>query len=92
MCVCCGQSKLSCALTGPEATDALPAHAPVLAAAGQRYFCALEQVVHCLNDLSAAALDLPPGFFDEFYTPPDCALRLAHYPPLPIDIAPGQLR
>jgi isopenicillin N synthase-like dioxygenase len=56
------------------------------------YHKALEQVLHALNDMSAAALDLAPGFFDRFHAPADCSLRLAHYPPSGADAAAGALR
>eukprot|EP00927_Polykrikos_kofoidii_P050205 TRINITY_DN44125_c0_g1_i1.p1 TRINITY_DN44125_c0_g1~~TRINITY_DN44125_c0_g1_i1.p1 ORF type:complete len:395 (-),score=60.09 TRINITY_DN44125_c0_g1_i1:309-1376(-) len=61
----------------------LPAHAPGLAVVGAEYFAALEAVMHALNRMSAAALDLPEGFFDPYFDPGECSLRLAHYPPIP---------
>ena len=76
--------------------EALPAHAPDLASVGPRYFAALEGVVAALNRMSAVALHLDQDYFDSFYSPGDCALRLAHYPPLPSlssgGVLEGQLR
>lgn len=76
--------------------EALPAHAPDLASVGPRYFAALEGVVAALNRMSAVALHLDQDYFDSFYSPGDCALRLAHYPPLPSPssggVLEGQLR
>ena len=70
----------------------LPAHAPQLADAAVEYHEALEQVLYALNDMSAAALGLEPGFFDSFHSPADCSLRLAHYPPIGEDAEVGALR
>lgn len=59
---------------------------------GFRYHQALRGVMDALNACSAVALGLEPGFFNPFFTNPSCALRLAHYPPIPSDVADGQLR
>lgn len=68
----------------------LPAHAPQLAGIAVRYHKALEQVLHAINDMSAAALGLEPGFFSRFHSPPECSLRLAHYPPIGDDGASAE--
>jgi isopenicillin N synthase-like dioxygenase len=67
---------------GLPAEGPLPAHAPQLADVAQRYHRELERVLTALNDMSAAALGLEPGFFARFHAPADCSLRLAHYPPI----------
>jgi isopenicillin N synthase-like dioxygenase len=33
-----------------------------------------------IMSLSAVALNLPPDYFNQYFNPGDCALRLAHYP------------
>jgi isopenicillin N synthase-like dioxygenase len=53
---------------------------------------AAEHVVHTLNCMSAVSLGLDPEYFDRFFAPGDYSLRLAHYPPMMAEAAPGQLR
>ena len=65
-----------------EASD--PGHHPAeLLDVAQRYAAALEGIMHRLHRLSAAALGLPPTFFD---SPPGASptslLVISHYPPL----------
>jgi hypothetical protein len=65
-----------------EAFD--PGHHPAeLLDVAKRYAAALEAVMHRLHRLSAAALGLPPNFFD---SPPGASptslLVISHYPPL----------
>ena len=72
---------------GLPAEGPLPAHAPQLADVAVRYHRALEAVLEAINNMSAAALGLEPGFFTQFHSPADCSLRLAHYPPIGDDDA-----
>ena len=58
-------------------------HPPEIASAAARYGHALEEVSHTLHRLSAAALQLPPDYFDTpAGTHPASLLVLSHYPPL----------
>ncbi|KAH8060695.1 hypothetical protein JL722_4808 [Aureococcus anophagefferens] len=70
---------------GTEAPDeATRPKPPALEAAGRAYHAALLGVLDTLHAVTAAALGLPAGFFDEFYAPgADVSLRLAYYPPVP---------
>ena len=77
---------------GLPAEGPLPAHAPQLADIAVRYHRELERVLGALNDMSAAALGLEPGFFARFHSPADCSLRLAHYPPIGPAAQVGALR
>lgn len=45
-----------------------------------------------LMRLSALALDLPETYFEPFYAPMSCLLRLAYYPDQEVEPEPGQLR
>lgn len=47
------------------------------------YNNALERVGHALLPAFAAALDLPPDYFDTMFHKPTTFLRLLHYPPQP---------
>ena len=51
-----------------------------------RYHRALERVLHAINEMSAAALGLEPGFFTRFHSPADCSLRSVPAPPYPLCI------
>ena len=58
-------------------------HPPEIASVAARYGHALEEVSHTLHRLSAAALQLPPDYFDTpAGTSPASLLVLSHYPPL----------
>lgn len=66
----------------PEVTD--KPKPPALEEAGAVYHRELLRVLGCLNHMTAAALGLPRGFFDPYYTPfAEVSLRLAYYPPIP---------
>ena len=79
-------------IPGLPAEGPLRTHAPQLADVAQRYHRELERVLTALNDMSAAALGLEPGFFARFHSPADCSLRLAHYPPIGPTAQVGALR
>ena len=46
-----------------------------------RYWAAMESFSQSLLPVFAAALDLPPGYFDAAFADAQCVLRLTHYPP-----------
>ena len=65
----------------PESPKPKP---PPLEGVGDAYHAELLRVLGCLHHLTAAALGLPRGFFEPFYTPhAEVSLRLAYYPPVP---------
>ena len=67
-----------------EATKPKP---PALTEAGAAYHAELLRVLGCLHHVTAAALGLPKGFFDPFYSPhAEVSLRLAYYPPIPAEL------
>jgi len=77
----------------PATEDTLPSEPQGFRPAAQRYWQAMESLTTVLHRVSELALDLEPGFFDEFYTPrPGYFLRLAYYPPLNTQPVDGQLR
>ncbi|HYJ99497.1 MAG TPA: 2OG-Fe(II) oxygenase family protein [Burkholderiaceae bacterium] len=55
------------------------------------YMRAMEGLARRLMGLFEMALGLPAGHFDDFMRHPTCTTRLLHYPPQPVDAAPGQI-
>ena len=64
---------------------------PGFHAACTAYSAAMQQLAVRLMCLFAQALGLPAGHFDAFMRHPTCTTRLLHYPPQPVQAAPGQI-
>jgi isopenicillin N synthase-like dioxygenase len=58
----------------------------------EAYWLALDGLARTLCRIFSAALDLPPGFFDDKIDKHISQLRLMHYPPPSAPPLPGQLR
>jgi isopenicillin N synthase-like dioxygenase len=56
------------------------------------YYLRVYRVAQVLMEISAAALRLPPGFFDPYFARMASTLRLAHYPDQEVEPLPGQFR
>lgn len=69
-----------------------PAEPPQLEALVRDYYAQVRRIALVLMDISAAALDLPPGYFAPYYERIATSLRLAHYPEQMVEPEPGQLR
>jgi isopenicillin N synthase-like dioxygenase len=64
---------------------------PGFRAAMTAYAAAMEALARRLMALFEAAIGLPAGHFDDYMRHPTCTTRLLHYPPQPVDAAPGQI-
>lgn len=64
---------------------------PGFRAAMTAYAAAMEALARRLMALFEAAIGLPAGHFDAYMRHPTCTTRLLHYPPQPVDAAPGQI-
>jgi isopenicillin N synthase-like dioxygenase len=64
---------------------------PGFRAACEAYAAAMERLARRLMGLFEQALQLPGGNFDSFMRQPTCTTRLLHYPPQPVQAAPGQM-
>jgi isopenicillin N synthase-like dioxygenase len=69
-----------------------PRFPPELRALVERYVRHACELTRRIMRLSALALDLPETWFDPYYAPMDCRLRLAYYPEQSVPPEPGQLR
>jgi len=56
------------------------------------FYQQMEQLTDTLMEVFAAALDLPSGYFHKRFQDHNSSFRIAHYPPLANQPAPGQLR
>ena len=64
---------------------------PGFRAACNVYAAQMETLARRLMALFEMALGLPTGHFDGFMHQPTCTTRLLHYPPQPLQAAPGQI-
>jgi isopenicillin N synthase-like dioxygenase len=60
-----------------------PPDMPEFRAATMAYYAAMEAMTTKLVPVVAMALGLPPNYFAEAFTEPNCTIRLIHYPPQP---------
>jgi isopenicillin N synthase-like dioxygenase len=64
---------------------------PGFKVACEEWSAAMQALSLRLMALFELALALPSGHFNRFMQNPICTMRLLHYPPQPVDAAPGQI-
>lgn len=69
-----------------------PPAMPELQPAMEAYYAGMADLASTIMESFAHALDLGPGWFDPFIDEHASALRLAHYPALPVQPGSGELR
>ena len=84
-------------MTDPDERDVWaptvwPPAMPELRPALEAYYAAMADLAASIMEGFAIALGLGRGWFDRFIGEHGSALRLAHYPPLAVPPAPGELR
>ena len=80
-------------IRAPQSPSSLTsAHPPELSSSCHDYYDRMVSLMHAMHEMSAIGLGLPSNYFRDYFEPPECALRLAHYPPLPESVVDGQLR